>query len=77
MEIIKDVYIPDGNYASGATLINSINYALRTITIDSNPAPDPFGISWPYNSVPVNGLFFEYDSFSNRTINIRRTKYNT
>lgn len=61
---LYDVYIPDGNYDSGATLISSINNALKTIQI-STTTNKPFGIPW--TSTPTNGIYFEYDSFSNRT----------
>jgi hypothetical protein len=57
-----NVYIPDGNYDSGTTLISSINTALKTIQINSNT---PFGIPW--TGGVTNGIYFEYDSFSNRT----------
>ena len=68
-EIITDVYIPDGNYPSGATLINSINTALQSVSISSaSITAGTFGIPFSYTTVPPNGLYFEYDSFSNRTI---------
>ena len=59
-----NVYIPDGNYDSGTTLISSINTALKTIQINSNT---PFGIPWTGPGGVTNGIYFEYDSFSNRT----------
>ena len=68
-EIITDVYIPDGNYPSGATLINSINTALQSVSISSaSITAGTFGIPFSYTTVPPNGIYFEYDSFSNRTI---------
>ena len=67
LEVTYDVFIPSGNYPSGATLINAINTALKTINIGTNISPNkPYGI--PILTSATDGLYFEYDSFSNRTI---------
>ena len=53
-----NVFIPSGNYSSGSVLISKINEALVGLSL---------GVGVDFTVGSSNGIFFSYDSFSNKT----------
>ena len=53
------IFIPSGNYSSGSVLIAEINKALVLLSI---------GVGVDFTVGSSNGIYFSYDSFSNKTM---------